>query len=89
MDFQCRGWRGWEDYGKDKAHRPAGAGHSRQTLPFRGLKFARYGFPEYHRTERASVSILTDGTGYISNLRERIPGSNLTEGASGIIEILQ
>ena len=68
------GGRGREDYGNDKAHRPAPVGNPRQTLPFRGLEFARYGFPEYHRTERASVSILTDGTGYIGVLRERIPG---------------
>ena len=59
-----------------------------QLVPFRGLEFARYGFPEYHRTERATVSILTDGTGYIGVLRERIPGSTLTDGASGVIEIL-
>ena len=82
------GGRGREDYGKDKAHWPAPVGKSRQTLPFRGLEFARYGFPEHHRTERATVSILTDGTGYIGDLRERIPGSTLTEGAGGIVEIL-
>ena len=54
-----------------------------------GPEFAWCLLSQYHLKERASVLILTDGIGGIGDLRERIRGSTLTDGAGVIVEILK
>ena len=87
-DSLILGGRGARSGGLWERQGTTDVGKSRQTLPVMGPEFARCLLSQYHLMTRASVSMLTDGIGGIGDLRERIRGSTLTDGASGVIEII-